>query len=87
MLQSWQDLQAYAFPLFALIPWVLAKVRQTRNLHLTLIAPFWPQRAWFPDLLNLLTEVPVPLPVRPRLLKQPHMFHFHQNLQMLALHA
>ena len=42
MLQSWDGLQAYAFPPFSLIPRVLAKVRAFRNLELTLVAPFWP---------------------------------------------
>ena len=35
------------------------------------MAPYWPQRPWFPDLLHLLLEPPVVLPVRPDLLRLP----------------
>ena len=52
MLQSWDCLQAYAFPPFGLIP---------RDLELTLVAPFWAQHPWFPDLL---VEIPFFLPRR-----------------------
>ena len=54
MLQSWGHLQAYAFPPFGFIQRVLTKVRQSRNLEVTLVAPFWPLKPWFPDLLELL---------------------------------
>ena len=53
MLQSWDSLQAYAFPPFAMISQVLVKVRASQSLELTLIAPFWPQCLWFPELLEL----------------------------------
>ena len=57
MLQSWDGLQAYAFPPFGLIPRVLAKVRRSQGLELTLVAPFWPQHPWFLELLELLLEI------------------------------
>ena len=47
-LQSWDGLQAYAFPPFAIIPRVLAKLRESRGTELTLVAPHWAQRPWFP---------------------------------------
>ena len=87
MLQSWDGLQAYAFPPFGLIHRVLAKVRQSRGLELTLVAPFWPQHSWFPDLLELLVEVPLRLSGRRDLLRQPHFHRFHQNLPVLQLTA
>ena len=80
LLQPWDDLQAYAFPPIAIIRRVLVKLRSSRNCELTLIAPFWPQREWFPDLLELLSDVPITLSSRKVLLRQPH---FHQNLPML----
>ena len=86
MLQSWDSLQACAFPPFAMIDQVLgSKVRASQSLELTLIAPFWPQRPWFPELLELL--ILPPLPSRWDLLRQPHVRRFHQNLSMLRLHA
>ena len=54
------------------------------GLELTLIAPFWPQRPWFPELLIL---PPLPLPSWWDLLYQPQARRFHQNLSMLRLHA
>ena len=80
MLQPWDHLQAYVFPPFGLIPCLLAKVRQSRGLELTLVAPFWPLKPWFPDLLELLVEVPVRLQAHCDLLRQPHFHHFHRNL-------
>ena len=51
-LQSWEGLQAYAFPPFSLVRKVLNKARASPSLELTLIAPFWPQKEWFPDLVE-----------------------------------
>ena len=63
---------------------------QTESLSLLrshLIAPFWPQREWFPDHLELLSDIPIELPKRQDLLRQPHFHWFHENLQMLRLTA
>ena len=87
MLQSWDSLQAYAFPPFAMISQALAKVRASQGLKLTLVAPFWPQLPWFPELLELLILPPPPLPSQWDFLRQPHIRRFHQNLSMLCLHA
>ena len=86
-LQTWDHLQAYAFPPFAIIRQVINKVRASHNLQVTLIAPFWPQKEWFPDLLECLTEPPLLLPGRMDLLRQPHFHRFHLNPQGLKLHA
>ena len=87
LLQPWDDLQAYAFPPIAIIRRILLKLRSSKNCELTLIAPFWPQRDWFPDLLELLSDVPITLSDRRDLLRQPHFHRFHQNLPMLRLTA
>ena len=87
LLQPWDNLQAYAFPPIAIIRRVLVKLRSSRNCELTLITPFWPQREWFPDLLELLSDVPITLSGRRDLLRQPHFHRFHQNLPMLQLTA
>ena len=86
-LQLWDNLQAYAFPPIAIIGRVLLKLRASHHCDLTLIAPFWPQREWFPDLLELLSDIPIELPKRRDLLRQPHFHRFHENLQMLHLTA
>ena len=58
-LQSWDGLQAYAFPPVAIIPRVLAKLRASTGTELTLVAPYWAQRPWFSDLLQLSLAPPV----------------------------
>ena len=86
-LQPWDNLQAYTFPPIAIIRRVLLKLRASHHCNLTLIAPFWPQKEWFPDLLELLSDIPIELPKRRDLLQQPHFHRFHENLQMLCLTA
>jgi hypothetical protein len=57
MSQSWPNLRLYAFPPFALLPGVLARVRRD-GVRLLLVAPFWPGRVWFSDLISLLDGNP-----------------------------
>lgn len=87
MLHSWDNLLLYAFPPFGMIHQVIEKFRASSNATMTLIAPFWPQKPWFPELLELLTEIPLSLPTRRDLLRQPHFRRFHQNLHVLQLTA
>ena len=47
-------LQAYAFPPNAIIRRVTLNLRASHNCDFTMISPLWPQREWFPDLLDLL---------------------------------
>ena len=86
-LQSWDGLQAYAFPPFALKRNVLNKLWSYRGMFLTLVAPQWPQKECYPELLKLSVEPPVTLPVCPDLLRQPHVHLFHQHLHVLHLHT
>ena len=86
-LQPWDGLQAYAFPPWSIIPRVLAKLRESRGTELTLMAPYWPQRPWFPDLLHLSLAPPVTLPLRPDLLHLPRPRSLYQGLHRLRLHA
>ena len=65
MLQSWDDLQGYAFPPFSMLPQVLWKLGSSKGAVITLLAPLWPQRGRFP-------EPPLPLLERWGLLWQPH---------------
>ena len=86
-LQSWDGLQAYVFPPWSIIPKVLTKLRESRGTELTLVAPYWPQRTWFPDLIHLSLAPPVALPVRPDLLRLPCCRSLYQGLHRLRLHA
>ena len=86
-LQPWDGLQAYAFPPWSIIPRVLAKLRESQGTEFTLVAPYWPQRAWFPDLLHLSLAPPVTLPLCPDLLRLPRSRSLYQGLHRLRLHA
>ena len=49
--------------------------------------PFWPQASWYPELLQLVVQKPITLPLVPDLLSQLNGRIYHQNPQMLSLHA
>lgn len=57
-LQNWANLDLYAFPLFAIISQVLRKFQLHQNARMTLVAPFWPQKEWFLELIGLLVDFP-----------------------------
>jgi hypothetical protein len=82
----WDNLSLYAYPPTGLISKVVTKLRASA-CEMILIAPLWPEKPWYPDLLPLLVEPPVQLPLRSDLLKQPHMPVYHQNPKVLNLHA
>ena len=86
-LQSWDGLQAYAFPPVAVITRVLLKLRASTGTELTLVAPHWAQRPWFSDLVQLSLAPPVILPSRPDLLRLPRSRHLYPDLRRLRLHA
>ena len=79
---SWDALDAYAFPPFCLLPQILRKIRSSQ-CRVLLIAPWWPQRAWFSDLLELLRDLPRSLPIRPDLLLQRGCHHTNPGLFQL----
>ena len=83
----WDDLDLYAFPPFALVGRVIARVQQSSRVVMTLVAPLWPEKEWFADLLLLLTQPPLALPCWDKLLRQPHCSLFHQGVHALKLHA
>lgn len=84
---SWENLDAYAFPPPILLTKVVAKIRDTLHLRLTLVAPYWPARGWFPDLLRLAERDPLPLPKWPNLLRHPLSRQLHPDPERYALHV
>ena len=66
---------------------VVARVRESQRLAMTRVAPLWPEKEWFADLLLLLTQPPLALPWWDNLLRQPHCNLFHQGVHALNLHA
>ena len=87
LLFNWDQKELYAFPPFPAIRPVLSKLRSARGTSLILIAPFWPRKEWFPDLLQATVDIPRLLPTRKDLLRQPHFHRFHDGLHALQLTA
>ena len=83
----WDDLDLYAFPPFPLVGRVIARVQESSLVAMTLVAPLWPEKEWFADLLLLLTQPPLALPCWDRLLRQPHCSLFHRGVHALNLHS
>lgn len=83
---DWTRMWAYAFPPSPLLPALLQKMLK-EPCTILLIAPYKPERPWFPLLLQLLTDQPWPLPNREDLLYQPRTGTLHRNPESLALHA
>ncbi len=77
MVQTWPRIRLYAFPPIALLPGVLERVCRDQVL-LLLIAPRWPGRVWFPDLISHLGG-----PVRRDLLSQAGGSIFHPQPELL----
>ena len=79
------DLDLYAFPPFPLVGRVIARVREASRVTMTLVAPLWPEKELFTDLLLLLTQPPLALPWWDSLLRQPHCNLFHQGVHAWRL--
>lgn len=81
----WDHKELYAFPPFHVIRKVINKLLSSKGIKLVLIAPFWLQREWFTDLVELSIDTPRRLPFRKDLLRQSHFHRFHHDLHVLQL--
>ncbi len=86
MVQTWPRLRLYTFPPIALLPGVLERVHRD-GVRLLLVAPFWPGRVWFSDLISLLDGSPWEIPVRRDLLSQAEGMIFHPRPELWKLWA
>ncbi len=68
---SWpRGLRKYAFPPVSLLAQTLCKIREDEE-QVLLVAPYWPNRTWFPELMLLATAPPWPIPLRKQILWHP----------------
>ena len=84
---QWENLSAYAFPPYQIMPQVLHKIKSSTNLRLILVAPLWERQPWVKELQKLATEGPVQLPKWHNLLSQPHTGLIHRDPTLWNLHA
>ncbi|GFO45303.1 reverse transcriptase/ribonuclease h/methyltransferase [Plakobranchus ocellatus] len=84
---SWSKLNFYAFPPFCLLSRVLQKIKMEKATG-TLVAPLWPTQPFFPILLKMLTQEPVVLSARKKLLYLPSMpeesHPLHRKLRLVV---
>jgi hypothetical protein len=83
---SWKGLWGYAFPPLAILPLVLSKIRE-QGATIIVIAPLWPRRSWYTDLLHLLVDFPYRLPFKSDLLSQNKGKFIHHDPKVFNLVA
>ncbi len=84
---SWpRGLRKYAFPPVSLLAQTLCKVREDEE-QVLLVAPYWPNRTWFPELMLLATAPPWQIPLRRDLLSQRRGTLWHPHPDLWNLHV
>ncbi len=84
---SWpRGLRKYAFPPVSLLAQTLCKVKEDEE-QVLLVAPYWPNRTWFPELMLLATAPPWRIPLRRDLLSQRGGTLWHPRPDLWNLHV
>ncbi len=84
---SWpRALRKYAFPPVSLLAQTLCKLREDEE-QVLLVAPHWPTRTWFPELISLATAPPWRIPLRNDLLSQGLGTIWHPRPDLWNLHV
>ncbi len=81
-----ERLRKYAFPPVSLLAQTLCKVREDEE-QVLLVAPYWPNRTWFPELMLLATAPPWQIPLRRDLLSQRGGTLWHPRPDLWNLHV
>ncbi len=79
-------LRKYAFPPVSLLAQTLCKLREDEE-QVLLVAPHWPTRTWFPELISLATVPPWRIPLRKDLLSQGLGTIWHPRPDLWNLHV
>ncbi len=83
---STASLRKYAFPPVSLLAQTLCKLREDEE-QVLLVAPHWPTRNWFPELISLATAPPWRIPLRKDLLSQGLGTIWHPRPDLWNLHV
>ncbi|KAI2659451.1 ORF V: Enzymatic polyprotein [Labeo rohita] len=76
----------YAFPPVSLLAQTLCKSREDEE-QVLLVAPYWPTRTWFPELISLAAAPPWKIPLRRDLLSQGMGTIWHPRPDLWNLHV
>ncbi len=79
-------LRKYSFPPVSLLAQTLCKLREDEE-QVLLVAPHWPTRTWFPELISLATAPPWCIPLRKELLSQGLGTIWHPRPDLWNLHV
>ncbi len=79
-------LRKYSFPPVSLLAQTLCKLREDEE-QVLLVAPHWPTRTWFPELISLATAPPWRIPLRKELLSQGLGTIWHPRPDLWNLHV
>lgn len=82
----WDNMFALAYPPTCLIPKVLKHMLRY-HCQIILIAPRWPRRHWYTDILQNLIAIPIELPKMQNLLHQTKTEIYHPHPEILNLTA
>ena len=66
LLQDWSGIIGYANPPWCLNSRVLLKAK-SQGITLVIIVSYWPTQAWFPQLVSMLVDYPIQLPLGPEI--------------------
>lgn len=83
---SWSNLYCYVFPPFSLLGRTIGKILRDKTKCIV-IAPIWPTQTWYTELLKLLIDNPILLPLTDNLLtlSQTDKVHpLHKKLRLMA---
>jgi hypothetical protein len=83
---SWARVWGYAYPPLSILPLVIQKIRRDRATVI-LLAPMWPKRSFYSDLLDLLVDFPCHLLPFPGLLSQNKRKLVHPDPKVFKLVA
>ena len=67
---NWDLKGIYCFPPFCLISRILHRLTLQQST-MTIITPRWEQRPWYPQIMELLVELPILLPLRKDIVQNP----------------
>ena len=74
----------YLFPPFSLLNRCIRKIKTDKASGM-IIVPYWPTQIWFPALMELVTDNPIVINRKKKILTLPHRGQHHPLVKKLTL--